>query len=188
MGSSFFLPYFIPLKSSLPPFCGEERPFCKFVCIPERKLFMNNNLYLSMGNRKNNVAFRDYRIIILPTLELLETLFSTQPACGQVLLIFLAQLLPVLHCILCDVSNSQSFTWVGPKWFRPSSLSRAMVAGLLLLSSFCSDHPGCVTPCLAPLGSAWGSGLRSWQLLHWIISLFPCQYSPEPHSLSLGSF
>lgn len=61
---------------------------------------------------------------------------------------------------------------------RPESAGIVISAG---------DHSGRVAPCRAPLGSAWGSGLRSWQFLHWVISLFPRQYSPGPYSLSLAS-
>lgn len=61
---------------------------------------------------------------------------------------------------------------------RPESAGVVVSAG---------DRSGHVAPCWAPLGSAWGSGLRSWQFLHWVISLFPRQYCPGPHSLSLAS-
>lgn len=41
-GFIFFQPYFIPSKNSLLPCCsrGGYRLFCKFLCIPERKVFV----------------------------------------------------------------------------------------------------------------------------------------------------
>lgn len=75
------------------------------------------------------MVWGDYCIIILPTLELLETHFcSTHPACGQILLIFLAQLLPVLLLLhmLCDVFSPRSFTCVGPTVVPPFGPSRVM--------------------------------------------------------------
>lgn len=126
-------------------------------------------VFLLMRNRKKDVAFGNYCIIILPALELLEILFClTHPARGWILSIFLAQL-PVLllHHMLCDVFSTRSFICVGPRVVQPFSCSW-VTAGLCSRAACrqCQDRVCCrcclcqqsLWPCHSLLGS---TGLRS---------------------------
>lgn len=99
-------------------------------------------------------------------------------------LIFLAQLPPVLLLLheLRGFFSSPSFAHVDPgpgagaiflQSRAPSSLPLPPIALAAWL--------------LAVLRRAQGSSPRSWQFPHWVISLFPSQYSPGPLPLATAS-
>lgn len=129
------------------------------------------------------MAFGNYCIIILPTLELLEILFcSMHPACGQILLIFLHNFSQFSSSIICFAMSSVR----GPLPCRSqsgSALQPLLGDGRSVLQSSASSVSG---PSLLPLSSlpviTLAMSLPAW--LHW--ALLGDQVS-EVGSFFLGS-
>ena len=145
------------------------------------------------GEQEKSVVLGDYHII-LPTLELLETLF----------LFNTASLWSDPFDFSCTTSPSSPLSYasrffqftilyprLGPGVVQPFSLSG--VIAILLQSSAPSSLPfpsitlAVSLPDVLHWAPAQGPSLRSWQVIHRIISLFPSQYSPGPRSLSAAS-
>lgn len=135
-----------------------------------------------------NVAFWDYHVIILPILELLEIRYcSAHTICG--LIWFLSQ----FSFICFAVSSVYSASPVCALSSQPFNLSWVM-AGLSSVAVLLHCQ-ACCHCCLFHMSLlailywalAQKLSLRSWQLTHWIISPFSCQYSPGPCSLSVAS-
>lgn len=147
------------------------------------------------GEQEKSVVLGDYHIIFLPALELLETLFlfntaslwsdpfdfscTTSPSS------------PPLSYASRFLQFATLYTRLGPGVVQPFSLSG--VIAILLQSSAPSSLPfpsitlAVSLPDVLHWAPAQGPSLRSWQVIHWIISLFPSQYSPGPRSLSAAS-